>query len=337
LAARDILVASREGYCYQFRLDASTTQTQLLSPGNLPKCPRDAINEAVYDPVGRNLYYTTSSSYGLYRLEVSERRRTSEKILDISGDPGRRLLYDSSQRRVIAHCTEGAYDKTRDEYIITKHWFAYLSEDGSWLPMDTKAALNFVHVNVRAEWVPKGSLRGKDLLVKCPTLPSEVQNFGEDEDWRLIGCSDKLTLYALQRSGKLKIGEPRINQHYLILDEKSNSQKVLVLPNTGSGNVFGEFIVIMETTRKAGYPSQGKKDQTGDWYLYFSGAKQIHKRKLPLEFRLQTADEAKDLLYFTADKVLYEVPVTVDGWGEPRKLAVLPVEPDWTFVMPSTP
>jgi hypothetical protein len=214
-----------------------------------------------------------------------------------------------------------------------------LDDDGTTHPLDETKPLNSVRYTIRQEWIPggQGPVAGKNLLSRFPVLESRVAGFAGDDPWRLIGRSDNLTLYLLWKGLKMKVGETPERSPYLIEDRKQNKHEIYVVPKSGAGYVFRDFIVVVESCKKIGWASRGKEDRTGDWYLYYSGAKQIFKTHMDNAFKLQTADEDKGLLYLTADQVLYELPVSIEGWGTPKKLARLPVEPDWTFVVPEKP
>jgi len=338
--ANSLLLADRPGDVYLFTPDNTTTLSLIARAKDFPIARygvaegKDSIYNLTYEPFRRKLY--AAGGIGtLYVLDASSPVHGFQKVDNIEPPVNHYFLYfDREARRVITESAEFETDK-RGDPVLKRLYFVYLDNDGTWRTWDEKKPFNCVRHQGRLDYYPGGNAepKGKDLLPKHPGLAAEVEGFDENAAWQLIGRSENLTLYGLV-SVKSKDGRYP-NLAYLIEDRHLHSSRVVSTQGPGGGAlVYKDFCVVYEAVKRENSPEWGPN---GDWYLYYSGAKEVFKTRLEKAFDLKTADEDKGLLYFTANQVLYEVPVSIDGWGKPKKLAKLPIEPDWVFVVPERP
>jgi hypothetical protein len=361
-AAEGLLFVVDKGDTYLYQPDHPTTLTQLNEgPPRLVRWGDIVIEASEYDPFHRKLYVTTLDiPQGMFTLDISRSKTKYLEIKNIEPGPGRRLLYDDQNKRLVTSAKEAHIKNngTRlEDFVVTKRYFIGLGEDGQWHELDAKEVqdLTFEHMSMRTELVP-GSLRtSKDLSADVSDLRALSKDFDETDQWTLTGRSKNLTVFLRKQMEKLKYGQAYRNTHFLIQDKLTKTRKMQIFPESASGLVYDKFVLFFEYPKALGghWPTRSD-NRTGDWQLYYSGAKEIFKTRLDPHLMVAAVDEEKDVVYFIEERTpleerillegtsvpgyaLYEVPVSVEGWGTPRKIAVLPFRPSWTFVVPEKP
>lgn len=358
LAERNLLFVTESADVFLYRADLGTTLTKLNT--NVPPVShRDTsivADASMYDPFHRRVILTTLDG-PMFSLEIAAEKAEYTEIKNIKPGPGRRLLYDKANRRLVTDVLESHMDDANRDLIVTGRYLIGLGDDGQWHRLEATEVegLSFEHRGMRTELVP-GSLRtSKELSAGIPDLRGLSRDFDETDQWTLTGRSKNLTVFLRKQMEKLKYGQAYRDTHFLIQDKLTKTHKMLLFPESASGLVYDEFVLFFEYPKKLGGHWATRSDnRTGDWQLYYSGARETFKTRLDPHLMVAAVDEEKDIVYFIEERTpleermlfggpsvpgygLYEIPVTVEGWGTPRKIAILPFRPSWTFVVPEKP